>query len=108
LVASLAGHSWQREAGGCRRKFWGRGWGGVEGSEEELGERGLAEGDVEELANRRGGSHGRRRGRSIASAYGVQEQRGGRLKETDGALGGGVGSGRRHPFDFGVRVYGVM
>ena len=46
--------------------------------------------------------------RSIASAYGVQEQRGGRLKETDGALGGGVGSGRRHPFDFGVRVYGVM
>ena len=33
---------------------------------------------------------------------------GGRLKETDGALGGGVGSGRRHPFDFGVRVYGVM
>ena len=44
----------------------------------------------------------------IASAYGVQEQRGGRLKETDGALGGGVGSGRRHPFDFGVRVYGVM
>ena len=42
-----------------------------------------------------------------ASAYGVQEQRGGRLKETDGALGGGVGSGRRHPFDFGVRVYGV-
>ena len=42
------------------------------------------------------------------SAYGVQEQRGGRLKETDGALGGGVGSGRRHPFDFGVRVYGVM
>ena len=90
------------------RKFWGRGWGGVEGSEEELGERGLAEGDVEELANRRGGSHGRRRGRSIASAYTVQEQRGGRLKETDGALGGGVGSGRRHPFDFGVRVYGVM
>ena len=31
------------------------GWGGVEGSEEELGERGLAEGDVEELANRREG-----------------------------------------------------
>ena len=45
---------------------------------------------------------------SIVSTYGVQEQRGGRLKETDGALGGGVGSGRRHPFDFGVRVYGVM
>ena len=60
----------------------------MEGSEEELGERGLAEGDVEELANRRGGSHGRRRGRSIASAYGVQEQRGGRLKETDGMLAG--------------------
>ena len=52
----------------------------MEGSEEELGERGLAEGDVEELANRRGGSHGRRRGRSIASAYGVQEQRGGQAE----------------------------
>ena len=36
----------------------------MEGSEEELGERGLAEGDVEELANRRGGSHGRRSGRN--------------------------------------------
>jgi hypothetical protein len=56
------------------------------------------------------GSHGRRSDSAggTVSAYGVQQQRGGRLKETDGALGGGVGSGKRHPFDFGVRVYGVM
>ena len=83
----------------------------MEGSEEELGERGLAEGDVEELANRREGiarAPQRAEHRQCVQLYGVQEQRGGRLKETDGALGGGVGSGRRHPFDFGVRVYGVM
>ena len=60
------------------------GWGGVEGSEEELGERGLAEGDVEELANRREG---------IARAPQRAEHR--QCVRSSGATGGQAEGNRR-------------